>query len=85
MKIQMIKKEEYCENHEEVVTLRVKVFKLRKNMEEREISTSSVNKVEGKCYRFLEGKNEEEAKSYTEVIRGPTKTEVCETSKKNII
>jgi len=36
MKIQMMKKEEYCEKlEEEVVTLRVKVFNLSKNVEER--------------------------------------------------
>jgi hypothetical protein len=45
MKIHMMKKEEECEKvEEEVVTLRVKVFKLNKNIEERESSTSSVKK-----------------------------------------
>ena len=65
MKIQMMKKEEECENlEEEVVTLRVKFFKLKKNNEEREISTSLVNKDEEKCYKLLETKNEEKTKSY---------------------
>jgi hypothetical protein len=74
MKIQMMKKEEECENvEEEVVTLRVKVFKLSKNTEERESSTSSVKKAEEKCYMFLERKNEEKTKSYVEIIKGPTK------------
>jgi hypothetical protein len=85
MKIQMMKKEEDCEKlEEEVVTLRVKVVKLNKNTEERESSTSSVKKVEGKCYRLLERKNEEKDKSYAEVIKGPIKKEECEPSKKNI-
>jgi predicted TIM-barrel fold metal-dependent hydrolase len=40
MNIQMIKKEEEVEKiEEEVVTLRVKIIKLRKNIEERETST----------------------------------------------
>jgi hypothetical protein len=57
MKIKMIKKEEDCENlEEEVVTLRVKVVKLSKNVEERESSTQPVEKVEEKCYRLLERK-----------------------------
>jgi hypothetical protein len=41
MKIQMMKKEEEVEKlEEEVVTLRVKVIKLSKNVEERETPTS---------------------------------------------
>jgi chromosome segregation ATPase len=69
MKIQMMKKEEEVENlEEEVVTLRVKIVKLNKNIEERETSTSSVNKVEEKYSRFPERKNEE--KSYAEVLKG---------------
>jgi hypothetical protein len=83
MKIEMMKKED-CENLEEVVTFRVKDVKLNKNTEEREISTSSKKKVEGKCYRLLERKNEEKANSDAEVIRGPIKKEEGEPSKKNI-
>jgi hypothetical protein len=85
MKIQMMKKEEDCEKlEEEVVTLRVKVVKLNKNVEERGSSTPSVKKVEEKCYRLLERKNEEKAKSYAEIIKGPIKKEECEPSKENI-
>jgi hypothetical protein len=81
----MMKKEEYYEKiEEEVSTLRVKVVNLNKNVEEREISTPPIKKDEGKCCRLLESKNEEKAKSYVEVIRGPTKKEVCDPSKKNI-
>jgi chromosome segregation ATPase len=76
MKIQMMKKEEECEKlEEEFVTLRVKIFKLNKNIEERERSTSPVNKIEEKCYRLLERKNEEKSKSYTEITKGPIKKE----------
>jgi hypothetical protein len=54
MKIQMMKKEEDCEKlKEEIVTLRIKIFKLSKNSEEREISTSSVKKAEEKCYKSI--------------------------------
>jgi uncharacterized protein involved in exopolysaccharide biosynthesis len=49
--IQMMKKEEYCENiEEEVVTLRIKVVKLNKNVEGKGNNTSLVNKIEEKCY-----------------------------------
>jgi hypothetical protein len=76
VKNHMIKKEEDCENlEEEVVTLRVKVVKLRKNVEERESSTHPVEKVEEKCYRLLERKNEYKLKSYAEVIKGFIKKE----------
>ena len=65
MKMQMMKKEEYCEKLEEkFVTLRVKVVNINKNVEERGRSTPRVKKVEEKCYRLLERKNEEKAKSY---------------------
>jgi hypothetical protein len=65
MKIQMMKKEEYCENiKEEFVTLRVEVFNLIKNVQERESSTLPIKKFEEKCYRLLERKNEEKAKTY---------------------
>jgi hypothetical protein len=54
MRIQMMKKEEEVEKlEEEVVTLRVKIIKLNKNIEERETSTSSVNKVEEKIRLIL--------------------------------
>jgi hypothetical protein len=45
MKIKMMKKEEYCEKLEEVVSLRVKVVKLSKNVEERGGSTPPVKKI----------------------------------------
>ena len=71
MKSQIMKKEEEVENiEEEVVTLRVKIFKLNKNVEERETSTSLENKVEEKHSMFLERKNEEKRKSYAEVLKG---------------
>jgi hypothetical protein len=58
MKNPMMKKEEEVENLEyEVVMLRVYVFKLS-------------NKVEEKCHRLLERKNEETIKSYVEVLKG---------------
>jgi hypothetical protein len=85
MKIQMIKKEKYCEKiEEEVVTLRVKIVKISKNVEEREIPTSSVKKFEEKCYMLLERKNEEKDKIYGEIIRGPIKKKECKPSKENI-
>ena len=61
MKSQMMKKEEEVENIEEVVTLRVKVVKLIKNIEEKKTSTSLVE--------VLEGKNEEKPKTYAEAIK----------------
>jgi hypothetical protein len=46
VKIQMMKKEEEVEKLEgEVVTLRVKIVKQSKNIEEKETSTSSVKEV----------------------------------------
>jgi len=78
MKIEMVKKEEYCENlEEEVVALRVKIVKLSKNIEEKESSTSSENKFEGKCYMLLKRKNEEKANSYVEFINQFIKKEEC--------
>jgi hypothetical protein len=44
--------------------LREKVVKLSNNVVEIESSTSSTNKVEEKCRRLSEGKNEEKPKSY---------------------
>jgi hypothetical protein len=71
MKIDMMKKEEEFEKlEEEFVTFKVKIINLNKNIEEREISTSSVNKVEEKDSRFPKRKNEEKRKSYTEVLKG---------------
>jgi hypothetical protein len=65
-----MKKEEEVEKlEEEVVTLRVKVIKLSKNVEETETSTSVVENEE-KHSRFLEKKNEEKRKSYAEVLKG---------------
>jgi hypothetical protein len=76
MKIQMKKKEEDCEKlEEEVFMLRVKVVKLSKNVEEA--STSSVRKLEEKCHRLPEKKNEEKPKSYAKVIKGSMKKEEC--------
>jgi hypothetical protein len=71
MKSQMMKKEEEVEKlEEEVVTLRVKIIKLSKNVEETETSTSSVENFEEKYSRLLEKKNEEKSKSYAEVLKG---------------
>jgi hypothetical protein len=86
MHIQMIKKEEYSKKlEEEVVTLRVKVFNLRNNIEDRESSTSSVKKDEEKCYKLLKRKNEENTKIYVEVVKGSIKKEECKPSKVNIL
>jgi prefoldin subunit 5 len=55
MNIQMMKKEEEVEKfEEEVVTLRVKIIKLNKNIEERETSTSSINNIEEKHSKLPE-------------------------------
>jgi hypothetical protein len=71
MKIHMMKKEEEVEKlEEEVFTLRVKIIKLNKNIEERETSTSSINIFEENQSRFPERKNEEKRKSYAEVLKG---------------
>jgi hypothetical protein len=70
MKIQMMKKEEEVEKlEEEVVILRVKIIKIRTNVEERVTYTSSVNKFEEKHSRLLERKNEEKRKIYVEVLK----------------
>ena len=80
-----MKNEEYCAKlEEEVVTLRVKVVKHKKNIEERGRSTPSVQKNEEKCYRLLERKNEEKAKSHVKIIRCPIKKEEYKPSKENI-
>jgi hypothetical protein len=58
MKIHMMKKEKKVEKlKEEVVTLIFKFVKLSKNVEVREISTLSVNKVEEEHSRLAERKN----------------------------
>jgi len=80
----MKKEEDYEKFEEEIITFRIKVYKLNNIFEERGSSTPPVEKVEEKCYRLLERKNEEKDKNYAEVIRGPTKKEVCKTSKNNI-
>jgi septal ring factor EnvC (AmiA/AmiB activator) len=65
-----MKKEEEVEKlEEEVVTLRSKIFKLNKNIEETETSTSIIENEE-KHSRLLEKKNEENRKSYAEVLKG---------------
>ena len=61
--------EEVEKLEEEVVTLRVKIVKFSKNVEEREISTSSEKKVEENHSRLPERKNEEKRKSYVEVLK----------------
>jgi myosin heavy subunit len=70
MKSQIMKKEEEVENlEEEVVTLRVKIDKLNKKVEETKTSTSVVENEE-KHSTLLEKKNEENRKSYAEVLKG---------------
>jgi hypothetical protein len=70
MKSQIMKKEEEVENiEEEVVTLRSKIVKLNKNVEETKTSTSVIENEE-KHFRLLEKKNEENRKSYAEVFKG---------------
>jgi hypothetical protein len=65
-----MKKEEEVENiEEEVVTLRFKIVKLNKNIEETKTSTSVVENEE-KHSTFLEKKNEENKEIYVEVIKG---------------
>jgi chromosome segregation ATPase len=69
MKSQIMKKEEEVENlEEEVVTLRVKIDKLNKKVEETETSTSIVENQEK--HSMLLEKNEENRKSYAEVLKG---------------
>jgi hypothetical protein len=81
MRNQMMKKEEEVEKlEEEVVMLRVKVFKLNRNFEEKETSTSL---VEEKSSRLLEINNEENLNAYVEVIKGSMKKEECKPLKKN--
>jgi hypothetical protein len=64
MKSQIMKKEEEVEKlEEEFVTLRSKIFKLNKNVEETETSTSVIENEE-KHSSLLEKKNEENRKSY---------------------
>ena len=66
-----MKKEEEVENlEEEVVTLRVKTIKLRKNIEDSKTSTSSIENVEENPSRLLQKENEEKSKSYTKVLKG---------------
>jgi chromosome segregation ATPase len=70
MKSQIMKKEKEVEKLEEdVVTLRSKTINLKKKIEETETSTSFVENEE-KHSRFLEKKNEENRKSYAEVLKG---------------
>jgi chromosome segregation ATPase len=70
MKSQIMKKEEEVENlEEEVVTLRVKIDKLNKKVEETETSISVVENEE-KHSTLIEKKNEENRKSYAEVLKG---------------
>jgi hypothetical protein len=82
MKNQIMKKEEEVENlEEEVVTLRVKIVKLNKIVEETETSMSVLENEE-KHSTLLENKNEQNRKSYAEVIKG--RNNVQPESKKTI-
>jgi hypothetical protein len=65
----MKKEEEVAKLEEEVVTLRSKIVKVNKNVEETEISTSIIEN-ENKHSMLLEKKNEENRKSYVEVLKG---------------
>jgi chromosome segregation ATPase len=70
MKSQIMKKEEEVEKlEEEVVTLRSKIVNLNKNVEETKTSTSVIENEE-KHSRLLVKKNEENRKSYAEVLKG---------------
>jgi hypothetical protein len=70
MKSHIMKKEkEVYKLEEEVVTLRNKIFNINKNVEETEIATSVIENEE-KHSRLLEKKNEENRKSYAEIIKG---------------
>jgi chromosome segregation ATPase len=70
MKSQILKKEEEVEKlEEEVVTLISKIVNLKKNVEETETSTSFTENEE-KHSRLIEKKNEENRKSYAEVLKG---------------
>jgi DNA/RNA endonuclease YhcR with UshA esterase domain len=65
-----MKKEEEVEKlEEEVVTLRSKIVKLKKNVKEMKTSTSAIENEENHS-RLLEKKNEENKKSYAEVLKG---------------
>jgi hypothetical protein len=70
MESQIMNKEEEVEKLEEkVVTLRSKIVKFNKNIEEIETYTSVIENEE-KHSRLLEKKNEENRKSYAEVLKG---------------
>jgi hypothetical protein len=70
MKSHIMKKEEEVENlEEEVVTLRSKIVKINMNVKETERSTLVIENEE-KHSRLLEKKNEENRKSYAEVLKG---------------
>jgi hypothetical protein len=70
MKSKIMKKEEEVVNlEEEFVTLISKIVKLNKNIKEIETSTSIIENEE-KHSRLLEKNNEENRKSYAEVIKG---------------
>jgi hypothetical protein len=70
MKYQIMQKEEEVEKlEEEVVTMRSKIIKLNKNVEETKTSTSVIENEENHS-RLLEKKNEENRKSYVEVLKG---------------
>jgi septal ring factor EnvC (AmiA/AmiB activator) len=71
MKIQMMNKEEEVEKlEEEIITLRDKIFKISKNIENIETCTSSIENVEEKHSRLPKKKNEENNKSYAKVLKG---------------
>ena len=70
VKSQIMKKEEEVENlEEEVVTLRVKIVNINKNVEETKTFTSIVEN-EDKHSTLLENNNKENKKIYGEVLRG---------------
>jgi hypothetical protein len=78
MKSQIMKKEEEVLNLEEqVVTLRFKIIKLNKNVEETKTSTLAVENEE-KHSRLLEKKNEEKRRTYAKFIKGYMKKEECQ-------
>jgi hypothetical protein len=65
-----MKKEEEVEKlDEEVVTLRSKIVKINKNVEETETSTSFIENEE-KNSKLLTKNNEENRKSYAKVLKG---------------
>jgi septal ring factor EnvC (AmiA/AmiB activator) len=69
MKSQIMKKEEEVKNlEEEFLTLRSKIVKINTNVEDIETFTSVIENEE-KHSRLLEKKNEENRKSYAEVIK----------------